>query len=1457
MIPAAARATASAPLKIKLLHKQRGQGKAWNPLEDGDRIRVDSRGKAILIQVSLTEQHADEIIAWDTLDISLYDTNNTIFYTQGQKQPDGHPVWQFHSKKGVPPSSLETQYRLVKVFLHPAHLCFRATVRTAKGERLTGTSITVQASISGTVRNNASSKKRESPSSATTVVELQVKRESPVSDPGSGTSTPPPSSQADFTVTSNLLVEGRIQAQGFFGLSDERLKNDIELLSEASNKLSLLEGCTFKWKNQTSAENSVVLDSKTAAGASAPNISPDMKKVYGFIAQRVAQILPEAVQTTIDGWLTVEYTSVVPVFIEALKEHVEKLQALQADLKEIQQLQESLKQLRLNLSSLASRPAPVATSTSTSPSPSLSRSSSSKKRRPSAMSANCPPTKPSQFAVIFGAVCLVILVLAFGLGFGLSANQNRPSGPSPVTFNSRNFVFDGSFEDPVSGWWGTAKIMNYNDTSSMPAASTMWETAPFDAGKRFAFFNTSIGLNDLNQDVPSQFDGNTTVQVIAWVFLPREISAQNTIWASLSVWRSGSVICSAKIAADPTKMYRWQLLDFQLTCWMTRNDTLRVTFQALGPDMIAAVDWVELRYPESMISTRSNMTYWQNGGRSGEVVHVFPAVATPSTRQESRIVVAAPDGSFVIGVVEISEIGTDMNVAIMKIDPSGRLDSSFGTGGVATIPGLLQTDFSLHGDWIAVDSKGRILVCGRTRLRASFFVPAIARLTPQGTWDTTFGGGIGVVPIIVSGDDSALSVFPRPNEKYVVVSLARTPAGRRVAIHRLQRDGRNDESFAFWNGNVLTATTANQTFAAIDSNDNVFLSWTDGVDARVHTLKVGSWGLINSMYGSVGLSSVAVPVTGNVVGISKTLVLSDGGLLILGGSEAPSPVWSRLHPNGALDPSWNSSAMLSPLGPINGTSRAATSLPDGSTIVSLMTETDNIFIRLFSNGSRDLTFCNSGSLVGNTSSLGRVGSIAANNQSVMLAASLPSDAAPPADASFVSLAIHATPLADRVLFQESTLPVPPRFSTTSIIVDPSNSSHVFLAGHIDTSLFVAAFDISEDSEISKFGWGASNMSSTLYPTAGSPSDVSDTLGAILPLQDSLLLLYSRQNTTSSDSGVLLEKRALNGQDQPTWGVNGSLASPISVGAQHPRGAVIPSSDLAFVACSTLSGELWLATVNISSGINETDLLRTIPSTDALYNLVERVETVFVVGSRVFTIGNVRSASGNTAGAIWMSDHFGNSRSLAIIPAPNGFSASYLMSGLVIPGDSFVYVGGFVVNGSTQAMMISRVNISSGSLDSSFGVNGILVLPSKPDSFGYIRQMFWQSSNNRIVAFGASAEPYSSLRVASFYFDPTEQTFDCMFNTSVGLHRYHQASLGVSDVVNVNGEYIVAIDTPQNLKYVRFTETELATCKIYCGDGLIEWDEWCDDGNSWNGDGCSSWCTTEPGWVCRFPGTPCN
>jgi len=43
---------------------------------------------------------------------------------------------------------------------------------------------------------------------------------------------------------------------------------------------------------------------------------------------------------------------------------------------------------------------------------------------------------------------------------------------------------------------------------------------------------------------------------------------------------------------------------------------------------------------------------------------------------------------------------------------------------------------------------------------------------------------------------------------------------------------------------------------------------------------------------------------------------------------------------------------------------------------------------------------------------------------------------------------------------------------------------------------------------------------------------------------------------------------------------------------------------------------------------------------------------------------------------------------------------------------------------------------------------------------------------------------------------------------------------------------------------------------YCGDGIIEPPESCDDGNSIPGDGCSGTCQIEPGYTCPAPDQPC-
>lgn len=50
---------------------------------------------------------------------------------------------------------------------------------------------------------------------------------------------------------------------------------------------------------------------------------------------------------------------------------------------------------------------------------------------------------------------------------------------------------------------------------------------------------------------------------------------------------------------------------------------------------------------------------------------------------------------------------------------------------------------------------------------------------------------------------------------------------------------------------------------------------------------------------------------------------------------------------------------------------------------------------------------------------------------------------------------------------------------------------------------------------------------------------------------------------------------------------------------------------------------------------------------------------------------------------------------------------------------------------------------------------------------------------------------------------------------------------------------------------------VSTLASVCGDGLVEGDETCDDGNPTSSDGCSSTCFVEPGFACAAAGQPCH
>lgn len=102
---------------------------------------------------------------------------------------------------------------------------------------------------------------------------------------------------------------GQIKASGdiiAFSTSDERLKTDVAVISDALEKVKKLRGVTYTWNE---AANELGL-----FGADT-----------GVIAQDVAAVLPEVVTTRDSGHMAVKYEKMIGLLIEAVKELSDKL----------------------------------------------------------------------------------------------------------------------------------------------------------------------------------------------------------------------------------------------------------------------------------------------------------------------------------------------------------------------------------------------------------------------------------------------------------------------------------------------------------------------------------------------------------------------------------------------------------------------------------------------------------------------------------------------------------------------------------------------------------------------------------------------------------------------------------------------------------------------------------------------------------------------------------------------------------------------------------------------------------------------------------------------------------------------------------------------------------------------------------------------------------------------------
>ena len=112
--------------------------------------------------------------------------------------------------------------------------------------------------------------------------------------------------KADQVISGSIYVTGDVVA---YSTSDERLKDNIELISNPIEKVKQLRGVEFDWNDK----------SMFKAG----------KHDYGVIAQDVEKVLPELVKETHTGYLGVDYDKMIGLLIEVVKEQEKRIKELE------------------------------------------------------------------------------------------------------------------------------------------------------------------------------------------------------------------------------------------------------------------------------------------------------------------------------------------------------------------------------------------------------------------------------------------------------------------------------------------------------------------------------------------------------------------------------------------------------------------------------------------------------------------------------------------------------------------------------------------------------------------------------------------------------------------------------------------------------------------------------------------------------------------------------------------------------------------------------------------------------------------------------------------------------------------------------------------------------------------------------------------------------------------------
>jgi uncharacterized delta-60 repeat protein len=283
-------------------------------------------------------------------------------------------------------------------------------------------------------------------------------------------------------------------------------------------------------------------------------------------------------------------------------------------------------------------------------------------------------------------------------------------------------------------------------------------------------------------------------------------------------------------------------------------------------------------------------------------------LAASANTLEAGDIAALSDGKVLVldDFFDTSANPDNQQMAVGRRLSSGAVDSTFGASGFRVVNFDLGTTLHDYARTILVQSDGKILVAGRAETAGGGTPPAdfaIARLTPAGAFDTTFGGGDGKVTISFDlpfgnvDEVRALAVDAR-GRIYAGGIAGNFSTANDCALVRLLPDGTLDPSFDGDGRVTFSFASAEQSafdqiFGIALQGDGRIVAVGRGTNAAGSGRTIGiarltATGALDPTFAGDGTTVYQFASGTGTVSVGRAVALAGDGSIVLSGFTQPA-----------------------------------------------------------------------------------------------------------------------------------------------------------------------------------------------------------------------------------------------------------------------------------------------------------------------------------------------------------------------------------------------------------------------------------------------------------------------------------------------------------------------------------------------------------------------------------------